>query len=135
MNAVDVSELIQAQVNGFKSLPNSHGVDLHRCLETPTLIKVINRRVIKGKILDSIEIDWLVLEEHPIEKDGHKIIFNEERGMFGLAATGFPHDPFPVLSGYFGAFPTTLASMQTEEFGTLPFILPEKVQLSSLPHF
>jgi hypothetical protein len=111
MNAADVSQVIKDQVGGRESPPNLHGVDLRRCLTTPILINVIHRRVKKGKIQDSTETVWLVLEERPTQKDGYKIIFNEERGMFGLASTGFPNDPFPVLCGYYGDFPTTLASM------------------------
>lgn len=111
MNAVDVSRVITEQIGGRESLPNLHGIDLRRCLTTPTVIKVTHRRVTKGKIQDSTETVWLVLEERPVEKDGYKIIFNERRGTFGLASSGFPDDPFPVLCGYYGDFPTTLASM------------------------
>lgn len=111
MNAVDVSRIIKDQVGANESLPNSHGIDFHRCLTTPTLIKVTHRRVISGKIQDSTETVWLVLEERPVEKNGYKIIFNEDRQVFGLASTGLPDDSFPVLSGYYGDFPTTLASM------------------------
>ena len=77
----------------------------------PTRIHVIHRSVLKGKIKDSTETVWLVLEERPVERDGYKIIFNEQRGLFGLASSGCPNDPFPVLCGYYGDFPTTLASM------------------------
>lgn len=108
MNAVDVSRLIKEQIGTVDSLPNSHGVDLRRCLTTPTIIKVVHRDVLKKDITETV---WLVLEERPVEKDGYFIIFNEERGLFGLAAPGFPSDPFPVLCGYYGDFPTTLGSM------------------------
>lgn len=111
MNAADVSHIILDQVGNRASLPNSHGVDLCRCLVAPTLVKIIHRRVLGGEIEDSIETVWLVLEERPSEKDGYKIDFNEQRRSFGLASAGFPNDPFPVLYGYYGDFPTTLASM------------------------
>jgi hypothetical protein len=111
MNAVDVSQIIKDQVGSSESLPTSHGIDLRRCLTKPTLIKITHRRVLRGKIRDSTETVWLVLEERPAEKDGYKIIFNVEQGIFGLASPGFPEDPFPVLCGYYGDFPTTLASM------------------------
>jgi hypothetical protein len=111
MNAMDVSRIVRDQVGTSASLPNSHGVELRRCLTTPTLIKVTHRSVLDGKTKDTTEIVWLVLEERPVEKDGYKIIFNEVRGLFGLASSGFPNDPFPVLCGYYGDFPTTLASM------------------------
>jgi hypothetical protein len=111
MNAADVSQIIKNQVGSSESLSNLHGIDLRRSLTTPTLIKVTHRRVLSGKIMDSTETVWLVLEERPSEKDGYKIIFNDQRGLFGLASLGFPNDPFPVICGYYGDFPTTLASM------------------------
>lgn len=77
----------------------------------PTLIKVIHRRVINGKAKDTVETVWLVLEEQPQEKDGYLIVYNEQRNSFGLASQGFPNDLYPVLCGYYGDFPNTLASM------------------------
>jgi len=103
--------MIEDQVGTSESLPNSHGIDLRRCLTTPAVIKITHRRVLNGKSQDSTETVWLVLAERPAEKDGYKIIFNEARGLFGLASQGFPNDQFPVLCGYYGDFPTTLASM------------------------
>ena len=111
MKAADVSQVIKDQIGSSKSLPNSHGVVLHRCLTTPTLIKVIHRKVIGGKTKDSIETVWLVLEERSGDEDGYKIIFNEQRNSFGLVSAGFPKDSHPVLCGYYGDFPTALACM------------------------
>jgi hypothetical protein len=111
MNAADVSRIVHDQIGANKTLPNSHGVELNRCLTSPVTIKVIHRKVLKGQIEDSVETVWLVLEERPSEKDGYKIVFNEQRGIFGLASIGFANDPYPVLCGYYGDFPTTLASM------------------------
>jgi hypothetical protein len=99
MNAVDVSRIMKDQVGTSESLPNSHGIDRRRCLTTPTVIKIIQRRVLCGKIKDSIEPVWLVLEERPSEKDGYKIIFDEQRRLFGLASPGFPNDPFGHVPG------------------------------------
>jgi hypothetical protein len=109
LKAADVSRIIQEQVGPNESLPNSHGISLRRCLTKPALIKVTHRRVLNGQIEDATETVWLVLEERPAEKDGYKIVFNEHNGLFGLASPGFPNDPFPC--GYYGDFPTTLASM------------------------
>ena len=103
--------MIEDQLKASESLPNSHGINLRRCLTTPTLIKMTDRKVLNGKVKDSIETVWLVLEERPGEQEGYKIIFNAARGLFGLASQGFPNDQFPVLCGYYGDFPTTLASM------------------------
>jgi hypothetical protein len=111
MTSADISQIIRDQIGVRESLPNPHGIDLRRCLTTPTLIKVIHRRVLNGKIKDSIEAVWLVLEERPPQTNGYKIVFNEERGLFGLASSGFPNDRCPVLCGYYGDFPTTLAGM------------------------
>ena len=111
MNANDVSKLVIQEIDGRISLPNSHGVDLKPCLVTPILIPVINRSVRQGKREDFIERVWLVLEEKPFEKDGYKIVFNEQRQMFGLASCGFDTDLHPVLCGYYGDFRTTLAGM------------------------
>lgn len=111
MNANDVSQVIIAQIGGRESLLNSHGLDLRQCLAMPTLINVMHRCVENSQLQVSTEPVWLVLEERPSEKDGYKIIFNEQRKMFGLASTGFSDDPLPVVCGYYGDFLTTLASM------------------------
>jgi hypothetical protein len=111
MESAAVSSLIREQIGGSESLPNSHGIDIRQCLTTPTLIKVIHSKVKNGQIEESIETVWLVLEEDPVAKDGYKIVFNEERGSFGLASVGFANDSYLILCGYYGDFPTTLASM------------------------
>jgi len=72
---------------------------------------VIERSVFDGKLKDSIEPVWLVLEESPITKDGYKVVFSERRVKFGLASPGFPTDQLPVLCGWYGDFPRALASM------------------------
>jgi hypothetical protein len=111
MNADDVMKLIRDQTAGRESLPNSHGVELDRCRVKPAEIQVINRAVREGKLTDSIETVWLVLKENPCQNDGYLIVFSEERAMFGLASVGFASDQHPVICGYYGDFPTTLASM------------------------
>jgi hypothetical protein len=111
MESAAVSSLVREQIGGRESLPNSHGIDIRHCLTTPTIIKVIHRKVKNGQIEDSIETVWLVLEEDPVAKGGYKIVFSEDRGLFGLASVGFANNPYPVLCGYYGDFPTTLASM------------------------
>ena len=111
MNSNEVMHLVRRQIAGRSSLPNSHGVVLGNCLVRPTRIKVINRIVQEGKIRDSVETVWLVLEENPHEKDGYKVVFSEQQGMFGLASVGFETDQHPVLCGFYGDFPTTLSSM------------------------
>jgi hypothetical protein len=111
MDSDDVASLVRNQIAGRISLPNSHGVDLSLCLVSPTAIRVIHRSVRDGRLEDAVEKVWLVLEENPLKKDGYKIVFNEQRGMFGLASNGFETDRYPILCGYYGDFPTTLESM------------------------
>jgi hypothetical protein len=111
MNSEDVSGLVLGQIAGRESLPNYHGVDLSRCLVPPRRMQVINRSVRNGVCEDSTETAWLVLEEEPGRKNGYKIVFSEQIGMFGLATRGFESDAHPVLCGYYGDFPTTLEAM------------------------
>ena len=53
----------------------------------------------------------LVREENPCQNDYYMIVFSEERAMFGSASVGFASDQHPVVCGYYGDFPTTLANM------------------------
>ncbi len=111
MDAADVSKLIQLQIAGRQSPPNSHGVDLHRCLVRPVRISVVNRSVLRGKIRDAVEDVWLVLEERPGAREGYQIVFSESGKAFGLVSEGLPSDTLPILCGWYGDFPTTLAAM------------------------
>ena len=92
MNGDDVVKLVRDQTAGRDSWPNSHGVELGRCLVKPTLIRVIHRTVGNGELKDSIETVWVVLEENRCGNDGYRIVFSEERAMFGLASVGFESD-------------------------------------------
>lgn len=63
MTPREISQLIQHQIAAQPGLPNPHGVDLKRCLTNPTIIKVIERNVIRGKFKERVVAVWLVLEE------------------------------------------------------------------------
>lgn len=111
MDAEDVSRLVREQIGTRESLPNHHEIDLRRCLTKPTRIQAIHRYVVRGQLQDTFETVWLVLEEDPVNQDGYKIVFSEQRQSFGLATSGRPEDPYPSICGYYGDFPTALACM------------------------
>jgi hypothetical protein len=58
--------------------------------------------------LGMIEL-WLVLEEDPVNRNGYKIAFDEERGDFGLACPGI--DGHEIFLGWYGSFWTTFEAM------------------------
>jgi hypothetical protein len=103
MEAKEISQIIEAELNGDWSLSNAHGVDLKRCLVNPSLQTYDNWNQSETLRL------WLVLEEMPDDKSGYKIVFDEKSKMFGLATTGFgQRDTF---LGFYGTFLETLEGM------------------------
>lgn len=110
MTAKEVKDYVAAQIDGRWTESNAHGVDLRKCLVPPRKVKMINRLVKNGQIVDSIVDVWVVLEEIP-RGDGYWIFFDEDDGGFGLASKGFPTDNHPVICGYYGDFWTTLKGM------------------------
>lgn len=111
MNAADVKSLVEQEIAGRWDETNDHGVDLGTSLLSPTIIHLIFRRVLDGKIDDHIIRAWLVLEEDPRTRDGYKIVFDENRMTFGLACSGFAEDQHLVLIGFYGDFWTTFHAM------------------------
>ncbi len=104
MDATEISRLIQREIEGGSFISNAHGIDLRRCLVTPT----------KGVYEDcsgsgTIEL-WVVLEEVPEDQSGYKIVFDERTGSFGLATRNFPGRP-DGLVGFYGSFLETLEAM------------------------
>lgn len=104
MDATEISRLIQREIEDASFISNAHGVDLRRCLVTPT----------KGVYEDcsgsgTIEL-WLVLEEVPEDQSGYKIVFDERTRSFGLATRNFPGRP-DGLVGFYGSFLETLEAM------------------------
>jgi len=103
MEVKEISEIIERELNGDLSLSNAHGVDLKRCLVTPSLQTYDNFDQTETLRL------WLVLEEMPDDKSGYKIAFDEKSKMFGLATGSFgEHDMF---LGFYGTFLETLEAM------------------------
>ena len=104
MDAAEISRLVEREIDGNWSRSNAHGVDLRRCLVTPT----------KGIYEDcsgsgTIEL-WAVLEEVPEDQSGYKIVFDERTGSFGLATRNFPGRPDGLI-GFYGSFLETLEAM------------------------
>ena len=98
-----IDAIIDRDLRGHPDFFNSHGVDLATCRVTPTRISCANR--FDGN--RPIEL-WLVLRETPDSAGGYLVVFDEERGMFGLAIDGAP---MPVFLGLYGSFTKTLAGM------------------------
>jgi len=104
MNASEISELIEREIDGKWSLSNAHGVDLKRCLVAP--VKHTYRDSFKEG--ETLEL-WLVLEEVPEDKSGYKIVFDEQERMFGLAMSVV--DQPDIFLGFHGTFLETLEGM------------------------
>ena len=111
MTPQQVREFVEREIHGRWHESNLHGVNLRTCLVTPRRVKMINRRVVDGDIVDSTVEVWVVLEETPGETGGYTIFFDEEDRCFGLASPGFKEDSHPVICGYYGDFWTTLKGM------------------------
>ena len=104
MTSDDVRARIEREIASTPDSPNPHGVDLHRCLLAPTKQR-FEDSFREGEYLSL----WLVLEEEPESHDGYKIVYSEERDIFGLAIKGRSTED--VLIGYHGSFLDTLAGM------------------------
>ncbi len=109
MDAEAVRGLIEREVAGDWSLTNLHGCDLRRCLVPPELREYDDSCPGRPAVEPHPVIRlWLVLEETPGDRDGYKIVYGEEAGMFGLAVPGSPRD---VFLGYYGSFLDTYVRM------------------------
>lgn len=104
MEASEVSKIIEHEINGNWTLSNAHGVNLKRCLLTPT------KQIYEDSFNQNVTLElWLVLEEIPEDRSGYKIVFDEKSGMFGLATGGFHKRD--VFLGFYGTFLNTLQGM------------------------
>ncbi len=96
MTPKEISQIIEKEINGDWSISNWHGCDLKKCLIRPT------KRVYYDGLDNSVKHEfWLVLEELPETLDGYKVVFDEEKQLFGLAASGVATDYF---LGFYGTF-------------------------------
>jgi hypothetical protein len=104
MEASEVSRIIEDEIDGNWSVSNAHGVELKRCLVTPT------KHAYEDSFKEGETIYlWLVLEEIPEDRSGYKIVFDDESRAFGLAI-GNAHDR-NVFVGFYGTFLETLQGM------------------------
>lgn len=110
MDSSDVRKLVEAEIAGRWDETNPHNVDLRTAIVRPSQTQMILRLVQKGKIKDSTVDVWVVLRELA-DGDGYIIFYDEAREQFGLASSGFPSDPHPVICGYYGDFWTTFQGM------------------------
>lgn len=110
MDAKAVKKLVLEKIDDQSDETNSHTVDLRSALVPPVRATMILRLVRNGKIKDSTVDVWIVLRELS-ECDGYTIFYDDERDEFGLASNGFPDDPYPVISGYYGDFWNTFKGM------------------------
>lgn len=101
MDAGQIKKQIEDEINGNWQITNLHGVDLKQSLVEP-------RKVIcNWDSGEEVEM-WLVLEERPIEKNGYKIVYDEEAGSYCLAL--IEADEYRVWC-YYGSFLETLKDM------------------------
>ena len=104
MQAEDVRAQIDREIAGDWDRHNPHGVDLLRCLVGPT------KQRYEDSLHDGQHLDlWLVLEEDPASRGGYKIVYDEEKGMYGLAIRSDKDED--VFIGYYGTFLETLDGM------------------------
>ena len=102
MTAEAIRQRVESEIAGDWSLTNAHGCDLRRCLVSPEVREYDDCG--GGRPLAEptpVVRMWLVLEERPEDRDGYKIVYGPEAGMFGLAVAGSPRD---VFIGYYGSF-------------------------------
>jgi hypothetical protein len=108
MNAQEVQNLIETEIDGDWSLTNLHGCDLKRCLVFPTLHEFEDHGSFPVEArVETIRL-WLVLEECPEDWSGYKIVYSDVHDMFGLAV-----DDKPMYSfiGFYGTFLETYRAM------------------------
>ena len=109
MTAEAIRELVESEIAGDWSLTTAHGCDLRRCLVSPEVREYDDcgggQPIVEPPLVVQM---WLVLEEMPESRDGYKIVYGPEAGMFGLAVAASPRD---VFIGYYGSFLETYRAM------------------------
>jgi hypothetical protein len=101
MTIDQVTERVRSSAGTDHSMTNHHGISLEQALVPPREISIIDREVRDGKVVDQVIRVWLVGNERPA--DGYKIIMRGDGLQFGLASSGFAHDPYPILVGWYGS--------------------------------
>ena len=107
MTIEEVRERIRAQAGDGREI--NHGISLAQALMPPQKISVIERTVKDGRLKDRNLSVWLVGEEP--SPGGYKIIMREDGMNFGLASPGFPRDPHPILTGWYGSLMSAFLGM------------------------
>lgn len=105
MEPIEITRIIEAEINGNWDLSNDHGVDLKKCLVSP--VKYIYEDGVRD--IKLVEL-WLVLEEDPENHSGYEIVFDEKKRKFGLATIS-AHTNRKVFLGIHGSFLETLEGM------------------------
>ena len=104
MIADELKSIVLNEINGNWNISNKHHIVLKECLVEPeirTYLYIFNK-------FKKITL-WLVLEEDPINQNGHEIIFNEQTSKFGLALSDVSRPG--MFIGYYGTFLETLKAM------------------------
>jgi len=109
MTTEQVTVRVRSQAGDQLSAENCHRITLAQALVEPERISIIVRTVRNGKVSDEEEAVWLVGREPG--QDGYRIVMQAEGKHFGLASSGFPRDPYPVLVGWYGDLFTTFMAM------------------------
>jgi hypothetical protein len=103
MQAVEIQEVIATELKSEADLTNVFGLDLTKCLITPT-----KQVYLDANNKNSPEDLWTVLEESP-DGEGYTLFYNADIKMFGL---GMKSNNGQLINiGYHGSFLKTLYSM------------------------
>jgi hypothetical protein len=100
MTVDEAKELIRLHARDSFATHNHHGIGLGETLVQPQKILVIDRTMKDGQLRDRELNVWLIGQEP--SGDGYMIIMREDGSDFGLASPGFPRDPHPILTGWYG---------------------------------
>jgi hypothetical protein len=107
----DVIGVIEAELQSATETARAAIEPRRRSFGPPRRISAIRRTVQDGEVHDALATVWLIFEEVPGAREGYRIVFDEEAGIFGLATVGFPKDEHLVLLGWYGSFVAAFKSM------------------------
>jgi hypothetical protein len=105
MTSAEIRATVEREIAGDWSRTNAHRCDLRRCLVNPEKRRFQDESPVRAGMIEL----WVVLEELPASCDGYKIVYGEERRLFGLACPGIAgHE---VFLGWYGTFLETFEAM------------------------
>jgi hypothetical protein len=102
MTVKDIEKIISQEINNRWDLSNAHGVDLKKCLITPS-----KQIYYSFDLSEKFEL-WTVLEETP-DLSGYKIYYNEKENNFGLGMLTNKNEL--ICLGPYGTFLETFEAM------------------------